>query len=406
MKTRYITIIPVLWLAVTLAASCGRDGGTTTTTAAPPVVPTTVLSGMASKGPISGATIKVYAINSGLADMSTAIGTGQTADGGSYSIELGAYEGPILVEVTGGTFTDEASGATVALKIQLHAIIADVKINAATTAAVTPMTELAYKKAKGSGPLTTNSINDANASIALAFNLKDIISTLPVRGGETDDQKMYAAACGAFSQLVNNNKKDGESLEDALERLLGKMGDEEENDGKLSPDFAGLINEAISSSNTGTTNDTGTTTSTNIVTLPTSTMGVLKLATVGIPFAMASLDVTIAMPLGVTVDFDRLTGETAPGVVTISGVADFGNNNLVVGKFTPAFFVTPALLHIVLLNPNGFGLGEFATVQFNVVPGEILPLTNSFIPVNFFAKGITGLGLIGVAAVPLSVEGI
>lgn len=394
------SLIPVFFISLIVLSGCSHGGSEPP--APPPPPPATTLNGMVSKGPISGASVNVYAISSGVTDTTATIGRGQTVDGGSFSIDLGAYKGPVLLEVAGGSFTDEVSGATVGLKIPLHAVIGEAKAGDITTVAVTPLTELAYKKATGSGPLTVNSINEANASIALMFGLKDIISTLPVPNGETDGQKKYAAACGTFSQLINNNKGASETLDDALARLIGKMGGELENEGKLSTDSTVMINGAISSFNTGTANVTGTT----IVTLPTPTAGLLHLATVGVPYAIDGIDVTIAMPLGVTVDYDPITGETAPGIVSISGVANFGNNNLVVAKYTPALLGTPALLHIVLVNTNGFGLGEFATIQFNVIPGGFFPLTNSFIPVNLIAKGITGASLAGVAAVPMFVEGM
>jgi hypothetical protein len=423
MKIRYnittimiLTIVPILFLAVMLQGCSGsrsKDEVATSASAPPLPPPATTLNGIVSKGPVSGATVNVFAVRSGLVDRSVAIGTGQTVDGGSFSIDLGSHDGPVLVEVTEGTFTDEASGVTVALKVPLHAVVSDTKANATTTVAVTPMTELAFKKAKGAGPLTAGSIDDANASIARSFGLTDIISILPVPGGETDGQKKYAAACGAFSKLINDNKNDGESLDDALERILGRMGEEEENGGVLSTESTGMINNVLPGESSGASNTSGSTEpagtnpdGTAIVSLPTFTMGLLHLATVGIPFAMTSIDVTIALPLGVTVDYDRITGETPPGIVMIAGVADFGNNNVVVAKFTPAFFGTPALLHIVVINSNGFGLGEFADIQFNVIPGGLFPPAVAFIPVNFFAKGLNGVGLIGVAAVPLFVEGI
>ena len=408
MKIRYTIIMLILYLAVILQAGCSGGVVDKTTAAppgAPPAMPTTVLSGMASKGPISGATVNVYGIKNGLIDTSAPIGSGETVDGGSYSINVGSYEGPVLVEVAGGTFTDETSGATVGLKIPLHVVVPAVKINAATTVAVTPMTELAYKKARGSGPLTPDSITNANESVALDFSLRNIVTTLPVPGGETDDQKKYAAALGAFSLLINDNKQEKEPLDDALERILGKMDDEEEHGGNLSMDSTNMINGALISFNTGTT-ATGTTAPDGTTTpaVPAFATGLLKLATVGIPFALSGLDLTLALPLGITVDYDRITGITADGVVTLSGVADFGNNNFIVAKYTPAFFGTPALLHIVMRNMNGFGLGEFATIQFDVIPNGIFPAPDEFIPVNLYVRGFTGLGLQGVAVVPLSVE--
>src|SRR5512143_564892 len=161
MKTRYFIITPIFFLAVMLQSGCsGRNGGSATGMEAAPLPPpvATTLNGMVSKGPISGAAVNVFPINSGIADTTAPIGTGQTVEGGSFSVTIGSHEGPVLVEVTGGTFTDEASGVTVALKVPLHAVIADAKISTTTTVAVTPMTELAFKKAKGAGPLTSASI--------------------------------------------------------------------------------------------------------------------------------------------------------------------------------------------------------------------------------------------------------
>ena len=147
---------------------------------------------------------------------------------GTTPSTCGSYKGPLVVEVTGGSYKDEVSGATVALKTPLRAVFA----NASTgrkKVAVTPLTELAYKKAKGNGTkLTAAAIDAANASIAASFSLTDIISTLPDPSGAGEDQKKYAAACGSFAQLVNDNKGPGETLDDALPRLLTQMGDEME----------------------------------------------------------------------------------------------------------------------------------------------------------------------------------
>ncbi len=324
---------------------------------------------MVSKGPIQSGTVKVFAINFGAPDLSTPIGQAQTDTGGNYSIDLGSYQGPVLVEVTRGSFTDEVSGTSVALNAPLRTMIPDVQTGSAITAAVTPMTELAFRKATGAGPLSADSINNANASVASTFGLKDIISTLPDPNGGTDDQKKYAFACGTFSQLINDNKGARESLEDALVRLIGKMGDEKEHGGKLSTDSTVLINGAITNFSSSISNVTGVT----VGPLTTPTAGVLKLATVGIPFVIFGIDMTIALPAGVIVDADPLTGEATAGVVSISGVAAVGNNSLVVAKYTPASIGLPALLHIAMLNDLGFGLGEFVTIQFKRPPGRSSP---------------------------------
>jgi hypothetical protein len=264
------------------------------------------------------------------------------------------------------------------------------------------MTELAFRKAKGAGQLTADSINTANAAIASLFGLKDIVSILPTTNNGDIDQKKYAFACGTFSQLLNDNKGASESLDDALVRLIGKLGDEEETGGKLSTDSTVLINGAISNFSNSVSNVTGET----VGPLTAPTAGVLRLTTAGTPFVIFGIDTTIALPAGVIVDADPLTGEVAAGVVSISGAAAVGNNNLVVAKYTPASIGIPALLHIVMANDLGFGLGEFASIQFQTTTGATFPLSNQFFAVSFFAKGFNGAGLVGVTAAPLSVEGI
>src|SRR5919108_5016260 len=134
-----------LSLAISVMFGCGGGGGEET-----------VVTGMASKGPIRNGTVKVYAIRDGVEDRSAPVGEVQTDNGGNYSIYVGSYKGPILVEVTGGSYTDEVSGARVDLTVPLRAMSSDAS-NKVKMVAVTPLTELAYKKAKGGGALTSSS---------------------------------------------------------------------------------------------------------------------------------------------------------------------------------------------------------------------------------------------------------
>src|SRR6266568_8426614 len=176
----------LLSLAVSAMWGCGGGGS-----AAPPPVPTTaIISGMVSKGPINAGKVAVFAIRNGTADTTAPIAQGNTDKNGNYSIDLGAYTGPILVEATGGSYTDEVSGAKVTLKTPLRSLRSGSVIGTNLTA-VTPLTELAYKKVAGAGAVTNASIDDANAKIAAFFTLNDIVSTLPDAGDPGDDQKRY-----------------------------------------------------------------------------------------------------------------------------------------------------------------------------------------------------------------------
>ena len=141
-------------------------------------------------------------------------------------------------------------------------------------------------------------------------------------------------------------------------------------------------------------------------TISAPTKGVLKMATAGAAATIAGIDVTINLPAGVTVAADPVTGEVVNGVVTVSGGAAFGTQNLTVAKLTPASAATPAQLHISMANMPGLNLGEFATVQFDLTTGTPLPAASAFTVKSFLARGLDGAGLSGITAAPLSVGGI
>lgn len=392
---------PALCLAMISLSGCGDD-------APQPTQPTTTkISGLASKGPIKTGKVKVYAIRNGVEDTSAPIGQALTDDRGNYSVDCGSYKGPVLIEVTGGSFEDEASGDAVTLKAPLRAIISDASTGSKTVA-ITPLTEMAYKKAKGGGEYTVASIDEANAQISAMFRISDIVATLPVSGGASDDQKTrdeqkkYAAACGSFSQLVNDNRNSGESLDDALARHLSEIGDEVEHNGGISDDTRNRINYAMTGFNNSGRNQTGGTANP----IPVPTGGLLKLRTAGASGTIGGIDVTVNLPAGVTVKADANTGETASGAVSISGSAAVGSNKLSSAKFTPASGGNPARLKIILINTSGFGQGgEFVTIRFDLT-GESLPAPTAFSVTGFAATDLSASPLSGINAEPLSVAGI
>lgn len=158
-----------------------------------------------------------------------------------------------------------------------------------------------------------------------------------------------------------------------------------------------------------TTNNGGVFTTVGTIPEAAPTGGVLKLATAGTAGTIAGIDITVNLPAGVTVAADPNTGEVTTGAVAVSGVATartLGTQNVTVAKFTPASTVTPAQLHIVMANVPGFGVGEFAAVQFDLATGTALPAADAFTVSSCIAKGLDGLGLSGITAAPASVAGI
>src|SRR5690349_13975289 len=132
----------LLSVVALFAAGCGGGGGAGVSGPA--------VTGVASKGPISGGTVEVFRIISGARQSS--LGTTTTAADGSYTFGLpaGVTKGSLLVKVTGGTYTDEATGAkNVSLATQapngLTAVfsnISGVLKRGAVTACPTPVTDL------------------------------------------------------------------------------------------------------------------------------------------------------------------------------------------------------------------------------------------------------------------------
>jgi hypothetical protein len=226
----------VLGLAVITLAACSSGSNNSSS-------PQAQLSGIASKGPLKNADVKVFAIKNGVVDTSAPIGTGTTDAIGNFNVTLSsAFNGTGAVEVlvTGGTFTDEATGVPgVGLKTELRAMITNVSAGAAKVVAVTPLTELASKKAETtaaglSSGLTSTAIDDSNKSISDTFQIgDDITTTLPKSDGSVTEKK-HSTACAAISQIVNGRKHTGESTDDALTRVMGELETEIETHGGLS----------------------------------------------------------------------------------------------------------------------------------------------------------------------------
>ena len=183
----------VLSLGMLMMFGCGGGGGG--------VIPTSTVSGTASKGPINGGTVQIFAIQNGVqaaASLTTIPATVTTAADGSYSASIG-YTGPALVVITGGSYVDEATGATVPLATPLRAALT----NAAgtVTASVTPFTEVAVQKAVSLGGLSAANMNEATSSVSALIGIPNILET------STADPT-YALALATVSQMQVDTASD------------------------------------------------------------------------------------------------------------------------------------------------------------------------------------------------------
>jgi len=107
---------------------------------------------------------------------------------------------------------------------------------------------------------------------------------------------------------------------------------------------------------------------------PAPTKATVKLSTQGTlqpGTALKGMSVAIRLPAGVTVDTDA-NGAVLAGVVTVSGTAALGASSMLPPSYTPASGTVPATLEFTF-GASDFGVGEFATVNFNLGPGSTPP---------------------------------
>src|SRR5450432_939615 len=127
MKTLFYA---VLSLAVISLFGCG-GGGSSAPVVVPPPAGSVTLKGIVAKGPINGGDIRVLALKAdGTPDTATPLITGKTLtdNTGGYTITIPpdrATTGPVIIEVTNGTYTDEATGTSVTMgpNTKLRAVV-------------------------------------------------------------------------------------------------------------------------------------------------------------------------------------------------------------------------------------------------------------------------------------------
>ncbi|MGB9081239.1 MAG: hypothetical protein WCD00_08060 [Desulfuromonadaceae bacterium] len=85
---------------------------------------------------------------------------------------------------------------------------------------------------------------------------------------------------------------------------------------------------------------------------------------------LSGIGVTLQLPAGVTPAL-AANGSVDSSVVKASGVLANNADLVIPTYYTPATGTTPGTLVFVLASqpPNGFGIGEFATITLNIAPG-------------------------------------
>jgi len=188
---RQLSRFPIALTSTALAAAgllvaCG--GGSSTVTP---------ISGSVVKGPVNGAQVCAYkAVAAGKGDQIKCVTTSST---GAYTMDVD-YVGDVVIEASGGTYTDEATGTTKTLSDPLQVVLN--AQGSAATGVVTPLTAVAYSLSKAaSGGVTSANFGTAATTVASQFQLSgvNIATALPATTGTAN---AYGQILKAVSQYV------------------------------------------------------------------------------------------------------------------------------------------------------------------------------------------------------------
>lgn len=351
----------------------------------------TLVSGVAQAGIFSGATVKIYGYDASgnQVQLPTTPVTVTTDSKGRYQANIHAYTGAVVVKVF-GTYHDEASGKdiTIAEADALQAAMA----NAAgvITVPVTPLTDLAVRKAQAAGDLRVT-IAAANAALSTLFGF-DIIATEPVtptvsalQGATvTDSQKKYTIALAVLSEYMLNDSSTpalptAADLRNALTQLSGGITVTGGTPRVTSPQVAFKIQQAAKELASGASmpavvtagGSAAQTLLAYLATIGNSTGNkilAIRLRTAGsYSGTIIGVQASMALPGGVIVRADAVSGATLQGSVVASGSA---LGAAVSGK------VASGTLTVGVIS-SGFAIGEFATVYCDV------PVTSTLTAADF-----------------------
>src|SRR3569832_1027620 len=195
-------------LAVILVA-CGGGSGDL-----PPVRPSSVVSGNAVDAEIQIGQVTIYAF--GRSGKGERLGGGVTDARGFYSIELRAPSQPVLIEVSGGRYTEEASGVAVDVgEGQVLRAVAHYVSGQPLSLMVTPLTQLAAGLAEYQimhNTKTRTAVDVALASMNNLFGLavSDVVPRNTCAAGGATDQLsapyiygFFLAALSSFTQWAS-----------------------------------------------------------------------------------------------------------------------------------------------------------------------------------------------------------
>lgn len=201
-------IIPIV-ATLLLATGCGGGGGAAVDGVGSGG--TGYVVGVATKGPMSNATITAYGISNG--QLGAQIATATTAADGAFTMPIGSYAGPMMLQVSGGSYTDEATGTAMSMAPGdvMTAVIPSVAAGTTNSGVqVTPVTAMAQAMAQRmSGGMTEANIAAANTAMGSTFSVSDILHVQPMNPlvagsgtGASQDAQNYGMTLAAMTKYA------------------------------------------------------------------------------------------------------------------------------------------------------------------------------------------------------------
>jgi hypothetical protein len=203
----------ILFFSLLLLSGCGGGGTPGSSGVTGSTIPVGAVSGTSFDGLVINGTVKVYDYTAGSKGALLAQAT--TDAMGLYNLSLQIESRPVLLELTGGSYNEEADNANVALRTNHKLIaVANYTTGAALKVAVTTYSYLAaglaqYEISKGAAVSTA--IDNANQRISslvgvniLTTTPKEIIDVANASASLTPELR-YGFLAGAISLWTYNN---------------------------------------------------------------------------------------------------------------------------------------------------------------------------------------------------------
>ena len=183
---------------------------------APPSGNSTTITGAVTKGPVAGATLSLFEMDSFGQTIGSPVASGTTTADGNFSITVPANSGDLIVIASGGSFIDESDqqpDPALKRRIELASdeTFLSVLPQGQTSVSVTPITTALVVRGRILGGPDGSFLTKFNSAVSTmsaqaGFNVLTTIPANPVAPADTatEAQKQYALILGGIANLVNN----------------------------------------------------------------------------------------------------------------------------------------------------------------------------------------------------------